>query len=154
MSLISLLDPWEPSFTLVAVFVAVAVLFARGSRRIRISVVRQVAFWIGLGLFYIALHTRLDYYAEHQFFVHRLQHLVLHHLAPLILMAAYPGNADADAVRTARKQHRNGDENGDERERRLPRIKQANQRHGEFNGNGGAARPEPWSHGPARRLLC
>jgi putative membrane protein len=93
MSLISLLDPWEPSFTLVAVFVAVAVLFARGSRRIRISVARQVAFWIGLGLFYIALHTRLDYYAEHQFFVHRLQHLVLHHLAPLILMAAYPGSA-------------------------------------------------------------
>jgi putative membrane protein len=93
MSLISLLDPWEPSFALVAVFVAAAVLFARGSRRIRISIARQVAFWVGLGLFYIALHTRLDYYAEHQFFVHRLQHLVLHHLAPLILMAAYPGSA-------------------------------------------------------------
>jgi putative membrane protein len=76
----------------VVVFIACAVLFARGSRRIRVSVARQLAFWIGLALFYIALHTKLDYYAEHQFFVHRLQHLVLHHLAPLILMAAYPGS--------------------------------------------------------------
>jgi putative membrane protein len=92
MSLLSLLDPWEPSFGLVAIFVAAAVLYARGSRRIRVSFARRAAFWVGLALFYIALHTRLDYYAEHQFFVHRLQHLVLHHLAPLILMASYPGS--------------------------------------------------------------
>jgi putative membrane protein len=90
MSLLSLFDPWEPSLSLVVVFVAAAILFARGTRRIRVGVVRQAAFWLGLGLFYVALHTRLDYYAEHQFFVHRLQHLVLHHLAPLIMMAAYP----------------------------------------------------------------
>jgi putative membrane protein len=90
MSLLSLFDPWEPSLSLVVVFAAAALLFARGSRRIRVSVVRQAAFWLGLALFYVALHTRLDYYAEHQFFVHRLQHLVLHHLAPLIMMAAYP----------------------------------------------------------------
>ncbi|AMH43255.1 MULTISPECIES: cytochrome c oxidase assembly protein [Burkholderiaceae] len=93
MSLFDLLVPWEPSVGLVAIFVGTAVLFARGSRRIRISRTRQGAFWIGLALFYIALHTRLDYYAEHEFFVHRLQHLVLHHLAPLILMASYPGSA-------------------------------------------------------------
>jgi putative membrane protein len=90
MSLLSLFDPWEPSLSLVAVFAAAAILFARGSRRIRVSIPRRVAFWVGLALFYVALHTRLDYYAEHQFFVHRLQHLVLHHLAPLIMMAAYP----------------------------------------------------------------
>jgi putative membrane protein len=93
MSALSLFDPWEPSPTLVIVFVVVAVLFARGSTRVRISVTRQAAFWTGLALFYLALHTRLDYYAEHQFFVHRIQHLVLHHLAPLIMMAAYPGVA-------------------------------------------------------------
>lgn len=91
MSLFSLLIPWEPSFTLVAVFIATAGLFARGSFRIRVSFARRAAFWVGLALFYIALQTRVDYYAEHQFFVHRLQHLVLHHLAPLILMASYPG---------------------------------------------------------------
>jgi putative membrane protein len=90
MSLLSLLDPWEPSLSLVALFVVAAILYARGSRRIRVSVPRRVAFWVGLALFYVALHTRFDYYAEHQFFVHRLQHLVLHHLAPLIMMASYP----------------------------------------------------------------
>jgi putative membrane protein len=93
MSLLNLLVPWEPSFGLVAVFVVAAVLFVRGSRRVHISVARRAAFWVGLALFYIALQTRLDYYAEHEFFVHRLQHLVLHHLAPLILMSAYPGSA-------------------------------------------------------------
>jgi putative membrane protein len=93
MSLLSLFDPWEPSFSLVAIFFIAALLFARGSRRLHLSLPRQAAFWIGLALFYIALHTRLDYYAEHEFFIHRIQHLVLHHLAPLILMAAYPGSA-------------------------------------------------------------
>jgi putative membrane protein len=92
MSLLNLLVPWEPSFGLVAVFVITAALYARGSRHVRISIARRIAFWVGLTLFYIALHTRLDYYAEHEFFVHRLQHLVLHHLAPLILMASYPGS--------------------------------------------------------------
>jgi putative membrane protein len=93
MSLFSLLEPWEPSSGLVGIFVIVAVLYARGSRRIPISLARQAAFWTGMALFYIALHTRLDYYAEHQFFVHRIQHLVLHHLAPLLVMASYPGGA-------------------------------------------------------------
>jgi putative membrane protein len=92
MSLLNLLVPWEPSFGLVAVFVITAALYARGSRHVRISIARRIAFWVGLTLFYIALHTRLDYYAEHEFFVHRLQHLVLHHLAPLILMSSYPGS--------------------------------------------------------------
>ncbi|MGN6082161.1 cytochrome c oxidase assembly protein [Trinickia sp.] len=93
MSFIRFLDPWEPSYGLVALFVVAAVLFARGAGRVRMNAWRRAAFWIGLALFYVALHTKVDYYAEHQFFVHRLQHLVLHHLAPLILMASYPGSA-------------------------------------------------------------
>jgi putative membrane protein len=92
MSVISLLDPWEPSPAFVAVVLVTAVLYARGARRAPVTITRQAAFWTGLVLFYLALHTRLDYYAEHQFFVHRLQHLVLHHLAPLVLMASYPGS--------------------------------------------------------------
>lgn len=42
-------------------------------------------------MLYLSLHTRIDYYAERLFFAHRLQHLVLHHLGPLLIMAAYPG---------------------------------------------------------------
>lgn len=92
MSLLSLLDPWEPSYALVAIFLATACLYARGARRASVSFARQASFWTGLALFYVSLHTRLDYYAEHQFFVHRLQHLALHHLAPFVMMAGYPGS--------------------------------------------------------------
>ncbi len=56
------------------------------------SKARQVFFWTGLALLYLSLHTRLDYYAERMFFIHRAQHLVLHHLAPMVVMAAFPGS--------------------------------------------------------------
>jgi len=92
MTLLKFVKPWEPSFVFVTVFLLTAALFVRGTRRVQPSIGRQIAFWIGMTLFYASLHTRVDYYAEHQFAVHRLQHLVLHHLAPLLVMAAYPGS--------------------------------------------------------------
>ncbi|TDV35855.1 putative membrane protein [Paraburkholderia caballeronis] len=94
MSLLKFFEPWEPSSVLVVIFVAAAVLFARGTRRVPVKVgfARQAMFWTGLALLYVAMHTRVDYYAEHQFFVHRLQHLVLHHLGPFVLMGAYPAS--------------------------------------------------------------
>jgi putative membrane protein len=94
MSVLKFLEPWEPSPVLVVIFFVTAVLFARGTRRVpgHVGVTRRALFWIGLALLYVAMHTRVDYYAEHQFFVHRLQHLVLHHLGPFVLMAAYPGS--------------------------------------------------------------
>lgn len=87
------LIPWEPSWILVAVFVATIVLYVRGCHRRHVPVLRQIAFWIGLAVLYIGLHTHLDYYAEHEFFVHRLQHLGLHHLGPFLIALAYPGTA-------------------------------------------------------------
>ena len=60
----------------IAVLVA-GILFARGARHARVSVSRRIAFWFGLIALYVALHTRLDYFFEHEFFMHRLQHLVL-----------------------------------------------------------------------------
>jgi putative membrane protein len=87
------LIPWEFSPTLVAMFVAGGALFVRGGRVHRVSGARKAFFWAGMVLLYLSLHTRLDYYAERMFFIHRIQHLVLHHMGPLILMAAYPGSA-------------------------------------------------------------
>ena len=77
---------------MVAVLIA-AVLFARGARHARVSFARRAAFWLGLAGIYIALHTRLDYYFEHEFFMHRLQHLVLHHVGPFLIALSYPGAA-------------------------------------------------------------
>ena len=91
MDWLSWLIPWEFSPTLVAAFVAASALFLRGTRRHRVGRFRQALFWTGMALLYLSLHTRVDYYAERVFFAHRVQHLVLHHLGPLLLMGAYPG---------------------------------------------------------------
>ena len=91
MDWIGWLEPWEFSPTLLACFLAAGVLFVRGQRVHRVNRVRQWLFWSGMVLLYLSLHTMLDYYAERMFFMHRIQHLVLHHLGPLVVMAAYPG---------------------------------------------------------------
>ncbi|HRL21223.1 MAG TPA: cytochrome c oxidase assembly protein [Alcaligenes sp.] len=91
MNLMDWLTPWEFSPVLLATFLLVIVLYIRGRRVHRPNGVRQCFFWIGLVLLYLSLHTRLDYYAERMFFIHRAQHLILHHLGPLFLMGAYPG---------------------------------------------------------------
>lgn len=85
------LTPWEFSPTLVIMFLAGCTLFIRGTQVHRVTRVRQFLFWTGVIMLYLSLHTRIDYYAERLFFAHRLQHLVLHHLGPLLVMAAYPG---------------------------------------------------------------
>jgi putative membrane protein len=83
--------PWEFSWVFLLVFVATAAAYIAGSRRLRVAPLRQAAFWAGMGIVYVALHTYFDYYAEHEFFMHRIQQVLLHHLAPLLLIAAYPG---------------------------------------------------------------
>jgi len=40
---------------------------------------RQALFVLGVASFWIVLQTRIDYYAQHMFFVHRWAHFVLHH---------------------------------------------------------------------------
>src|SRR5690554_1496107 len=89
--LLDWLTPWEFSPTLVLLFIAGCTLFIRGTRVHRVTGVRQFLFWTGVLMLYLSLHTRIDYYAERLFFAHRLQHLVLHHLGPLLIMGAYPG---------------------------------------------------------------
>ncbi len=86
------LTPWEFSPTLVLAFIVGGWLFLRGTRTRDVSALRKWLFWTGMVLLYLSLHTRVDYYAERLFFAHRLQHVVLHHLGPLLVMLAYPGS--------------------------------------------------------------
>lgn len=83
--------PWEFSWVFLIVFIATAVAYARGSRRLAVPPGRQASFWLGMAMVYVALHTYFDYFAEHEFFMHRIQQVLLHHLAPLLLIASYPG---------------------------------------------------------------
>src|SRR6185437_11451061 len=94
MSFLSLwLTPWEPFASLMACMAVAIVLYLRGRRRVRMGPGRQAAFWTGMALIYFFQLTHFDYYAEHEFFLHRLQQLVLHHAAPLLIVLAYPGAA-------------------------------------------------------------
>jgi len=90
--LLKWLVPWEFSWTFLAVFVLACVLYWRGSRRLRVGKGRQVTFWCGMAMTYLTLHTYLDFYAEHEFFMHRLQQLLLHHIVPLVIVASCPGS--------------------------------------------------------------
>lgn len=84
------LIPYEFSPTLLATWLLAALLYALGARRRRVPRVRQALFWCGMALVYFALLTRFDYYALHQFFFDRIQQVLMHHLAPLLIMLAYP----------------------------------------------------------------
>jgi putative membrane protein len=89
-TLLKWIVPWEFSWVFLATFLLTCVLFLRGSRRLPVSFGRKLMFWVGMAIIYLSLHTYLDYYAEHEFFVHRTQQLLLHHLAPLLIVLAYP----------------------------------------------------------------
>jgi putative membrane protein len=90
--------PWDFSPTVLAVCAASAALYVRGAAALaRLGrapgVWRSIAFFAGLTLNYVALQTYFDYLSQHMFWVHRLQHLVLHHIAPVLLVAAAPAQA-------------------------------------------------------------
>jgi putative membrane protein len=90
-TLLKWIVPWEFSWVFLASFVLTCVLYLRGSRRLSVSFSRKLAFWAGMAIIYLSLHTYLDFYAEHEFFMHRIQQLLLHHLAPLLIVTAFPG---------------------------------------------------------------
>ncbi|MFL1482840.1 cytochrome c oxidase assembly protein [Marinobacter sp. LN3S78] len=51
---------------------------------------RVAVFFLGLLLCYAVMQTRFDYYAQYMFFIHRGQHLVLHHLGPVLIALSNP----------------------------------------------------------------
>jgi putative membrane protein len=54
---------------------------------------RQVLFVAGIASFWIVLQTRIDYYAQHMFFVHRWAHFVLHHAGAFAIAMGMGGPA-------------------------------------------------------------
>lgn len=90
-SVLKWIVPWEFSWVFLLTFVAFGTLYLRGCRRLPVSVGRQLAFWVGMAMIYVSLHTYLDYFFEHEFFMHRIQQVLLHHLSPLLIIASYPG---------------------------------------------------------------
>jgi putative membrane protein len=98
VSLIQYLLPWDFSPTVLLICLLSAAAYARGVAMLKRGGMapgawRSIAFFAGLGLDYAALQTYVDYLSQHMFWVHRVQHLVLHHIAPILLVAAAPFQA-------------------------------------------------------------
>ena len=94
-ALLSFITPYEFTPTVPVSCVLAAGLFIRGMimRRLqqqRTGFWRSLSFLLGLGLIYLVMQTRIDYWSQHMFWVHRLQHLVLHHLGPFLIVMAVP----------------------------------------------------------------
>jgi len=89
-----ILLPYEFSPTVALVCAVSLGVYVTGLFRVRCptSLFRAAAFLIGLALIYASLQTRFDYWSQHLFFVHRIQHLVLHHLGPFLIALAAPGS--------------------------------------------------------------
>jgi len=87
---VAFLLPYDFSPTVLLACVGSALLYHRGRRRVGGGPGQAVMFWIGLLGMYVVLQTQFDYYAQHSFFMHRVQHLVLHHLAPFLIAVSAP----------------------------------------------------------------
>ena len=102
-SILQYLRPWDFSPTVLLACTSSAVFYIRGMQVLRRrgagpGIARPLAFFAGLILMYVALQTYFDYLSQHMFWVHRLQHLVLHHIAPFLLAIAVPSRVLASGV--------------------------------------------------------
>ncbi len=100
LAALDFLLPWELSPTVLIAIGTVATLFTVGARHVSSppSTGSRVAFYVGLALIYCALQTKWDFYAGHMFFVHRLQHFILHDVGPFLLALSAPVPAIASGL--------------------------------------------------------
>jgi len=93
-ALFDALLPYEFSPTVLVICVGAVLFYVRGLVRPEspgVSRWRSTAFLVGVLTIYVVLQTRFDYLSQHMFFIHRIQHLVLHHLGPFLIALAAPG---------------------------------------------------------------
>lgn len=86
---------WRFSADVVLLTLLVVALYLGGLRRLRDretfpSAWRSASFLGGVGLVFLALQSPLDSLSEHLFFMHQIQHFLLHSAAPMLVMLAAP----------------------------------------------------------------
>ena len=80
--------PYDVSPTVLAAALLSALWYWRRGAGLPLG--QRLCFWTGYACMLVALQTGLDYYAEHAFFMHRLQHVLLHHLGPFLIALGLP----------------------------------------------------------------
>jgi putative membrane protein len=88
------LKPWEFSPATLVLCAGAAAWYARVVAKAppgrRPHLARRIAWFAGWASVYFVMQTRFDYLSQHMFFIHRIQHLVLHHLGPFLVALALP----------------------------------------------------------------
>lgn len=87
--------PWQFSPTIFIISVVAVTLYVRGLAALRhsaepIGFWRAFTFFLGVALNYAMLQTYVDYLSQHMFWIHRFQHLILHHIGPVLIVLAAP----------------------------------------------------------------
>lgn len=94
-SLLPLWAPWEFSWLEFLSAWVTIYWYVRGLASMtaseRPSLLRRISFFTGMLAVYAVLETHFEYLAEHQFFFNRIQHVVMHHLGPLLIALSWPG---------------------------------------------------------------
>lgn len=87
--------PWEFSWPIYLATVLTLGWFVRGLKILPKAqhppLWRSICFVAGVLSFWIVLQTRIDYYAQHMFFVHRAAHFVLHHFGAFFIALGMSG---------------------------------------------------------------
>lgn len=94
-SAFSYLLPWDVYPAVVLFCVILGVVYVRGWLQCRqtlqpVGYAPLFAFVVGLLLVYAVMHTYVDYLSQHMLWIHRVQHLVLHHLGPFLMLLGMP----------------------------------------------------------------
>lgn len=94
-SILHFLRPWEPSLAIQSLCALAVGLYVSGLLQGHHSGQREgfwkpLAFLLGVALMYFVTQTRYDYLSQHMFYIHRIQHLVLHHLGPFLVALSAP----------------------------------------------------------------
>ena len=94
MSLLDYLLPYDFSPLTILSYMLVMGFYGVGLIRMpeqdRPGSLRIFAFTLGILICYAVMQTRFDYYAQYMFFVHRGQHLILHHIGPILIALSNP----------------------------------------------------------------
>jgi putative membrane protein len=85
---------WEFTPDVVTATVLAGIVYAAGVIRRHafddIELWRHAAFVAGVAAVFLALESPIDYAAEHAFFMHQVQHFLLHMLAPMLIALSAP----------------------------------------------------------------
>ena len=87
--------PWQFSATIFITCAVTVTLYVRGLIALgrgsdRVGFWRAFTFFLGVALCYAMLQSYVDYLSAHMFWIHRFQHLILHHIGPVLIVLAGP----------------------------------------------------------------